>query len=127
MTAPLTGDLLQRAVDLMAAHGSERKAAKASGLSRSTFQHHLRWAAERGMTGAKPVLPGFAINQASVQRGPDDEQRELIDQRPARPSPRRADTSLGKPIAPLNAQRNPMRDFQEPYGLSDSLLDRNYH
>src|SRR5690606_17224342 len=52
--------------------------AKALGVSRETVQRHLRQAAERGLLGVAPVLPGFRISQTTstpkgdfVQQRPD--------------------------------------------------------
>ncbi|NEW96659.1 hypothetical protein [Rhodopseudomonas sp. BR0G17] len=55
------------AAALLKAHGSERKAARAGGVPRSTFKHRLKRAAERGMLGFKPVLPGFELKRSSAQ------------------------------------------------------------
>ena len=52
---------LREAVRLRRAHKSERAAAEASGLSRNAFRNRLARAAERGLMGTKPVLPGYAI------------------------------------------------------------------
>jgi hypothetical protein len=65
--APLSDELAQRAADLYRANGnSERAAAAASGLARSTFQGHLKVAASRGMLLDTPAaMPGFRISQVS--------------------------------------------------------------
>jgi hypothetical protein len=48
------------------ANGENQSAtALALGCSRETVQRHLRQAAERGLLGAKPVLPGFRISQTT--------------------------------------------------------------
>jgi hypothetical protein len=64
----LSDEQCQRAADLKKKHGSARAAAKAAGLPRTTFVHHLKRAAERGMLGFVPVLPGYEIKRSSVQK-----------------------------------------------------------
>lgn len=60
----------QHAADLYRAHGnSERAAAKASGLPRSTFQGHLKAATRYGMLMGTPAAqPGMRISQISEQQ-----------------------------------------------------------
>lgn len=60
-TPPLTDEQIDEAVQALAAHGNQCAAASALGLARSTLQARLRRAAERGLMGTEPVLPGFAI------------------------------------------------------------------
>jgi hypothetical protein len=74
-------ETLQRAVELYRAHGnSERAAAKASGLARSTFQGHLKAAAARGMLLDHPAaMPGFRISR--VNEGPNG---KSVEQKPDR-------------------------------------------
>lgn len=60
-TPPLTDEQIAEAVQALETHGSQCAAAAALGLARSTLQARLRRAAERGLLGTKPVLPGFAI------------------------------------------------------------------
>lgn len=74
----LTDEQIAAAVQAMATHGSQTAAAASLGLARSSFQNRLRRAAERGMLGTKPVLPGFRIVKVSngphgdyVQQKPD--------------------------------------------------------
>ncbi|WP_022721614.1 oxidoreductase [Rhodopseudomonas sp. B29] len=67
----LSDEQCRRAAAAQAEHRSERKAAAALGLPRSTFKLHLHRAAERGMLGFKPVLPGFAIKQIATNRNGD--------------------------------------------------------
>lgn len=58
----------QHAADLYRANGnSERAAAKASGLPRSTFQGHLKAAARYGMMlDHPPAMPGFEISKLTT-------------------------------------------------------------
>jgi hypothetical protein len=69
-TPPLSDELARQAADALAQHGSQTAAAKALGIPRPTYQDRLRRAAERGMLGVKPVLPGFAIK--SIASKTDD-------------------------------------------------------
>jgi hypothetical protein len=48
-------------------HGSERKAARALGLSKTAFHERLKQAAERGKLGFNPVLPGYELKRSSAQ------------------------------------------------------------
>jgi DNA-binding Lrp family transcriptional regulator len=48
-------------------HGSERKAARALGLSKTTVHDRLKRAAEQGLLGFKPVLPGYELKRSSAQ------------------------------------------------------------
>jgi hypothetical protein len=67
MIEPLTDEQCRAAADAKQKHGSDYKAAKALGLPRSTFRVRLKRAAERGMLGFKPVLPGYEIKRSSAQ------------------------------------------------------------
>lgn len=74
----LTDEQLAEAVQAIQTHGNQTAAAQALGLARSSFQNRLRRAAERGLLGTKPVLPGFRIVKVSngphgnyVQQKPD--------------------------------------------------------
>jgi hypothetical protein len=58
-------DVLQETTALFSQHGSISAAARAAGIPRQTMQHRVRRAAELGMLGYTPVLPGFAIKQTS--------------------------------------------------------------
>lgn len=65
MGEPLCDEKLLAAVELLRKHGSKRKAAQAAGLDRSTFRNRIDRAAERGMMGYDPVLPGYVVKQVS--------------------------------------------------------------
>lgn len=65
MTPPLSDEKLAEAVAARAAHGGDTAAAKALGIPRTTLQNRLRRAAERGLLGYEPVLPGYAIRQVT--------------------------------------------------------------
>ncbi|MGX1786819.1 hypothetical protein ACWIGM_08790 [Bosea sp. NPDC055332] len=58
---------------------SQRAAALSLGLARSTVQLHLNRAAERGMLGTEPVLPGYRISQVTTTPHGD-----FIQQKPER-------------------------------------------
>lgn len=78
-TPPLTDEQLDEAVAALKEHGSQVAAASALGLARSSFQNRLRRAAERGMLGVKPVLPGFRISQVTSTPNGD-----FVQQKPER-------------------------------------------
>ena len=53
------------ALELKRQHGSTSEAARAADVPRTTFQHWEKLAAERGMSGFGPVMPGFAVKTVS--------------------------------------------------------------
>lgn len=57
----LTTEQLEERVAAYKLHGSQRKAADALGIGKSTMGDSLKVAAERGLLGTDPVLPGYAI------------------------------------------------------------------
>ena len=64
-------------------YGSKREAAKAMGVSESSFYRMLKAAGKFGIMGTKPVLPGYYLHRTSTQFGPDGElQREWVQQKP---------------------------------------------
>jgi hypothetical protein len=60
-TPPLSDELAKEAADAFIALGDKTAAALLLRIPRTTLQNRLKHAAERGMLGTKPVLPGFAI------------------------------------------------------------------
>ncbi|MBB4192823.1 helix-turn-helix domain-containing protein [Rhizobium aethiopicum] len=64
-TPRLSDELAKEAADAFEALGNKSQAAELLGLPRNTFNSRLKIAAERGMCGTKPVLPGFRIAQIS--------------------------------------------------------------
>lgn len=74
----LTDEQLKEAVDAYESFGSERAAAAFFNCAPSTFHQRLVRAAERGLAGTKPVMPGFRIAKVSnTPRG------DYIQQKPA--------------------------------------------
>lgn len=71
------------AASAIAEYGSERKAAKALGVVQSCVHKRAKIAAERGLMGTKPVLPGFALTKTTAVTDRDGAVvREFIQQRP---------------------------------------------
>jgi hypothetical protein len=68
-TPPLSDELAQQAAAAYLEHGSQNAAAMALGMPRPTFQNRLQVAAQRGMLGTKPVLPGFGIKSIASKDG----------------------------------------------------------
>jgi len=64
-TPRLSDELAKEAADAYIALGSQTAAATLLHLPRPTLQSRLKIAAERGMLGTKPVLPGFRISQVT--------------------------------------------------------------
>ena len=65
----LSDEQLYEAVALYREHGTERAAAEAAGLAPSSFHNRLMRAAERGLMGTEPVIPGFAIKSIASKMG----------------------------------------------------------
>lgn len=63
----ITDDEARRAAALYKKHGSERAAAKAAGMPKTTFHLRLTRAAEKGFLGTEPVLPGYEIKRTTAQ------------------------------------------------------------
>ena len=82
---PLSDEVCRKAAEAYAAaNKSKRAAARALGLPRTTFLHHLHRAAERGMLGFTPVLPGYEVKRSSAQFDADGEvQKEWVTQHKA--------------------------------------------
>ncbi len=83
MAAPaLSDELAQQAADAFEQHGSKAEAARVLGLPIQTFKSRLAVAAERGMLGTKPVLPGFRLTKTTAVTNQDgDVVREFIQQK----------------------------------------------
>lgn len=82
-TPRLSDELAQEAADAFDALRSKTEAALLLGISRTTFNDRLKIAAERGMCGTKPVLPGFRLTKTTaVTNEHGDVVREFIQQRP---------------------------------------------
>ncbi|PKA40466.1 oxidoreductase [Rhizobium sullae] len=74
----MSDEAAKEAADAFIALGNKSEAAELLGLKRQTFNSRLAVAAERGMLGTRPVLPGFRISQISttptgefIQQKPD--------------------------------------------------------
>lgn len=60
---------LEWAVELYNKHGSMRPAAEEMAVAYSTFNKYIHRAAEAGLMGTSPVLPGFAIKSVASKVG----------------------------------------------------------
>jgi len=67
----VTDEQALEAVSALKEHGTQVKAAEVLGLARSTFQNRLKRAAERGLMGYRPVLPGYAVKGTTTERDAD--------------------------------------------------------
>lgn len=77
----ISNEIAQEAADLRNEGLSIRAGAERLGISKSAFHDRLKRAAERGMLGTKPVLPGFAIKSTSAQTDKDGNiEREWVQQ-----------------------------------------------
>ncbi len=78
-TPKLSDELAQEAADAFDALRNKTEAALLLGIPRNTFNDRLKIAAERGMCGTKPVLPGFRISQVTSTPNGD-----FVQQKPER-------------------------------------------
>lgn len=85
---PITDEDIQAAADAYTVAGSIRAAMPILGLSYGATQMRVRRAAERGLLGTEPVLPGYRI--AKVTNTP---RGDYVQQRP----------DLGEPYKPIDA------------------------
>lgn len=76
-TPPLSDELAKEAADAFEAFGTKQAAAAFLRIPRATLQNRLKRAAERGLTGTRPVMEGFKI--AKVSNGPNG---DYIQQKP---------------------------------------------
>lgn len=79
----LPDEVLAEAVKLRTLHPTITAAAEAAGIPRKTLADRLRMAAERGLMGYAPVLPGFVVSRATAELGEDGQvRRQFITQKP---------------------------------------------
>lgn len=64
-TPPITEEAIARTVEVRQRHESNVAAASELGIDEKTVRRHMALAAERGLLGTKPVLPGFAIKSVA--------------------------------------------------------------
>lgn len=76
-------ETLQERVAAYREHGTQRAAAAALGIAQSALCDSLKRAAEVGLMGTRPVLPGFRLTKTTAVTNQDgDVVREFIQQRP---------------------------------------------
>lgn len=68
-TRPVDNETLLRTIEVRQRHASNVAAAKELGIADSTVGERMRMAAERGLLGTKPVLPGYAIKSIASKQG----------------------------------------------------------
>jgi len=68
-TPPLSDELAIEAAEAFKTHGRKYLAARSLGLKENTFDSRLKVAAERGLLGYEPVLPGFAVKSVAAKVG----------------------------------------------------------
>ena len=66
MTPRVDNETLLRTVEVRGRHATHKAAAAELGVSDWTVGHHMRQAAERGLLGTRPVLPGFRLSKATA-------------------------------------------------------------
>jgi hypothetical protein len=78
-----TDEQCLEAVNAKQSYPALSAAAASIGITVSALKHRIKLAAERGLLGTKPVLPGFRISQTTAVTNQDgDVVREFIQQRP---------------------------------------------
>lgn len=76
---------IEIAVAAYRAHGEKQAAADSLGWTRSRLRRHIARAAEQGLLGTEPVLPGYYISkETAVYDKNGDLVREFIQQKPER-------------------------------------------
>jgi hypothetical protein len=82
----LSDDELQGTVEAFEAHGKRQRAtARALGIDKTTLSNRLLRAAQRGLFGTKPVLPGFEIKRTTAEKDADGNiVKEFVTQVPER-------------------------------------------
>lgn len=80
-TRPVDNETLLRTVEVRQRHKTNVAAAAELGVSDHTVGEHMRKAAERGLLGYKPVLPGFRVSQVTTD---EHGGRAFIQQKPER-------------------------------------------
>lgn len=82
-TPTLSDELCREAVEAFREAGTKQGAARLLGIPRQTFQHRLYTAAQRGMMGTAPILPGFRLSKTTTVTNANGEViREFIQQKP---------------------------------------------
>lgn len=69
MTPPIRDETLTETVLARAACNNNAETASVLGISERTVRRHLVTAAERGLSGTRPVMPGYAIKSVSSKDG----------------------------------------------------------
>lgn len=64
-TPPITDETIARTVEVRRRHETNTGAAEELGISEKSVRRRMVLAAERGMLGTKPVMPGFRISKVS--------------------------------------------------------------
>lgn len=68
-TPPVTNETLLRTIEVRQRHRDNISAAAELGVADNTVGRHMRLAAERGLLGTDPVMPGYAIKSVASRRG----------------------------------------------------------
>lgn len=66
---PVTEDDIARTVEARQSSETNSEAARKLGISEKTVRRHMAMAAERGLLGTEPVLPGYAIKSIASKQG----------------------------------------------------------
>lgn len=84
MTEPYTDEELLSTVEIYKNNNNNGSAvARVLSLDKSTIRYRLKKAAERGMMGFDPVLPGFRVSQTSVEKDEAGHTvRQFVQQKP---------------------------------------------
>jgi hypothetical protein len=87
-TPRLSDELAKEAADAFIALGEKQAASTLLRIPRTTFCSRLKIAAERGMLGTKPVLPGFRLSKTTtVLDGDGEVVREFVQQKAGEAEP----------------------------------------
>lgn len=83
MPTPATSEeVVARTIEVRARHYTNVEAARELGVDEKTVRRHMALAAERGLLGTKPVLPGFRLTKTTTVTDADGNvAREFVQQK----------------------------------------------
>lgn len=81
-TPAVSEEVVARTVEVRRRHQSNVEAARELGVDEKTVRRHMALAAERGLLGTKPVLPGFRLTKTTTVTNEDGNVvREFVQQK----------------------------------------------
>lgn len=133
VTPPISQDLMREAVEAVATYGSQRKAAEATGIPRSTLHDRLKMAARYGLAPGhfnSGAAPGFSIGKVTIQRNAEGQvertwERQSPEQEAVKEAMQAALEAMKGEILPCQPVRAPeasLADLLAVYTLTDGHI-----